>query len=173
MSMMTRLFAALIGVFVLAFAGAISSAAQTDGASFTVSPESGAPGDSIEVSGQCSAEDAGGTVAVIAGDGFIEPGQWGTAPVGEDGSFSATMTVPANAPDASGELDAFCEPSGQQLTTQFTIATEDTDEGDTPVGGVDTGQGGGVSTGLGLVTLGAAAGLLLLVTGLVLRARRA
>lgn len=172
--MMTRLLAALVGVFALAMAGPISASAQTDRADFTIAPESAPPGASIDVSGQCSAEDAGGTVAVIAGDGFIEPGQWGTAPIAEDGSFSATMTVPENAPAATGELRAFCPASNQDLTTQFTIETADTDDGDTPVGGVDTGEGGGVSTGLPLATwAAAAAGLLLLITGLALRARRA
>lgn len=168
-----KLTAAMFGMLALLLAAQVSASAQEEGGNLNVSPSSAQPGDPIEVRGQCSPADAGGTVGVLAGDGFIEPGFWGDATVSEDGSFSATLTVPENAPPATGELMANCEVSQQMQTTQFTIESGDRDDGTTPGGGVDAGAGGTASTGLPLVVTGtAAAGLLLLLTGLVMRARR-
>lgn len=147
-------------------------AAAEEHESLMIEPSTVQDGESIQVSGQCESSGGEQEVAVLAGSGF-EGGLLGRVALAEDGSFDGSVTIPAGAPSATGEVSVPCPAGGTVLTAQLTIQGDQPQQpiGPVPDGGVDAGLGGGAGADPALIALGAS-GAALTVGGLALGIRR-
>ncbi|MGY2003537.1 hypothetical protein [Blastococcus sp. SYSU DS1024] len=147
-------------------------AAADEHETLTVEPSTVQDGGSIQVSGQCESAGEDEDVAVLAGRGF-EGGLLGRVPLAEDGSFEGSVTIPAGAPSATGEVSVPCPEGGTVLRAPLTIEGDQPQVPFDPVpdGGVDAGLGGGAGTDPALIALGAS-GAALTLGGVALGVRR-
>lgn len=148
-------------------------AAAHEQESLMVEPSTVQAGESIQVSGQCESAGDEQEVSVLAGSGFVEPGQLGRVPLAEDGSFAGSVTIPEGAPPTTGEVRVSCPGAGAVLTAQLTIEGDQPQQpiGPVPDGGVDAGLGGGAGADPVFLALGAS-GAALTLGGVALGIRR-
>lgn len=151
---------------------------HVDEGALTLEPTTVQPGDSFTVSGQCPEEAGGEELAVLGTD--PGGGQLGTVTIEADGSFSGEADVSENSPIGDLEVSVVCGADSIVLRADLTIAEGDgeADEGtpvdeDVPAGGVETGFGGGATnTASSAIALAAGPGILLVLAGGLLFARR-
>lgn len=162
MKKVSFLAAALMALFLMA---APSGAQYTDDDfSATISDVTVVAGQSVTIDGDCA---VGTEVAVSIDDEPVSRAivPLGTIPVGDDGSFSGSVTVPSLAP---GTYQVFAECGSAVLTIDVEVVTAADDPGTGGTGGTGTDTlartGSATDTlakvGGGLVLAGAAAMLL-------------
>lgn len=160
--------ASLLAVAMLALAAA-PALAQDDyppdpGPTAAVSDIVVVPGEAITVVGD--GWQPGSTVTIDLGGAVL-----GTAPVGQDGTFSTTVTIPANTrPGAHTLRISGTGADGQPRTVTIAITVVETAGVGTP--GVTPGTGLPTTGGQPLLALFAATGLLVTGSAAVLVARR-
>lgn len=119
-----------------------SEAPPAPPASIAASVDTVTQGGSLTVTG--SGFTPGETVEFFLDDGTPAGLLLGSATVGADGTFTASVTLPAGSPEGPSEIIALAE-SGAQLTLGITVLPADTGQGD----GDSTGTGDGTGTGTG------------------------
>lgn len=108
------------GALVVSLAAAAPAMADNHW-TLTVEPDAVTAGEDITVTGTCPNGGGGqDTVPVYAGSGF-EGGFLGRVPIGGDGVVSGSVTIPENAPGATGTIDVVCPDAGTVLEGPLTV----------------------------------------------------